>query len=71
MLAQDLDGTPDGGDLRGRQRRVVLGIELEYALEILERPWRERYFRQDFGRGRRARLPSARAVMYRSTSSAA
>ena len=62
-MTKDRDGFADRLDLRARQLAVVGRVEVEDALEVLEGPARESYFRHDFGFGRRARFPAARAVM--------
>ena len=63
VSAQDLERLLDASHLGRSKLRIVFGIKGEDAFEIFQRARRERYFRQAFGLGRRARLPSARAVM--------
>ena len=63
MFSENGDRLVDRMDLPRCELRIVLGVEVEYALEILERARGEAYLRQDLGLGRRAGLPSARAVM--------
>lgn len=63
VMAEDRDGLADRVDLSTREIAVVVRVEIEDALEVLESSPRESYFRHDFGVGRRARFPAARAVM--------
>ena len=63
MIGQDHHCASNGCDLGNGKPRVVFGIKVEYAREVFQRALGERYFRQDLALGRRARLPSARAVM--------
>ena len=71
MTRQDRDPLADCRHLSRGEDRVALGIEIKHATEILQGLLGKDYFGQDLARGRLTRFPSARAVIYVKTSSAA
>lgn len=62
-MTEDRDGLADRVHLRTSEIAIVGRVEIEDAVEVLEGSPREPYFRHDFGFGRGARFPAARAVM--------
>jgi len=64
MVSENLDSTANRRDLLRSKMGIIFRVDVDHPLEILEGGRRETYFRQERGRGRLARFPSTRAVMY-------